>query len=57
MYSLARLSEQPNKRTPRKVPIFGGLAHITGFEPVAYRLGGECSVHLILHCSGYGAPP
>ena len=39
MYSLARLSEQPNKRAPEKCLFSGVLAHLTGFEPVAYRLG------------------
>ena len=42
MYSLARLSEQPNKRTPEKCLFSGVLAHLRGFEPLAYRLG----VHL-----------
>ena len=40
MYSLARLSEQPNKRTPEKCLFSGVLAHLRGFEPLAYRLGG-----------------
>ena len=39
MYSLAKLSEQSNKRTPEKHLFSGVLAHLTGFEPVAYRLG------------------
>ena len=39
MYSLARLSEQPNKRTPEKCLFSGVLAHLRGFEPLAYRLG------------------
>lgn len=44
MYSLARLSEQPNKRTPEKCLFSGVLAHLRGFEPLAYRLGVE-NVH------------
>ena len=40
MYLLANLSEKPNKRTPEKHLFSGVLAHLTGFEPVAYRLGG-----------------
>ena len=39
MYSLAKLSEQSNKRTPEKHLFSGVLAHLTGFEPVAFRLG------------------
>ena len=39
MYSLARLSEQLNKRTPEKCLFSGVLAHLRGFEPLAYRLG------------------
>lgn len=39
MYSLARLSEQSNKRTPEKCLFSGVLAHLRGFEPLAYRLG------------------
>ena len=39
MYSLARLSEQLNNRTPEKCLFSGVLAHLRGFEPLAYRLG------------------
>ena len=46
MYSLAKLSEQSNKRTPEKHLFSGVLAHLTGFEPVAYRLGGDRSILL-----------
>lgn len=46
MYSLAKLSEQSNKRTPEKHLFSGVLAHLTGFEPVAYRLGGVRSILL-----------
>ena len=46
MYSLARLSEQPNKRTPEKCLFSGVLAHLRGFEPLAYRLGVPKSVRL-----------
>ena len=48
MYSLAKLSEQSNKRTPEKHLFSGVLAHLTGFEPVAYRLGGDRSILLKL---------
>ena len=41
MYLLANLSEKPNKRTPEKCLFSGVLAHLTGFEPVAYRLGAQ----------------
>ena len=50
MYSLARLSEQPNKRTPEKCLFSGGLAHLRGFEPLAYRLGGGRSILLSYRC-------
>ena len=65
MYSLARLSEQPNKRTPEKCLFSGVLAHLRGFEPLAYRLGGGRSILLSYgnSCgvfnisSGFGAWP
>ena len=40
MYSLARLSEQPNKRTPEKCLFSGVLAHPARFERATFRLGG-----------------
>lgn len=40
MYSLARLSEQPNKRTPEKCLFSGVLARLARFERAAFRLGG-----------------
>lgn len=50
MYSLAKLSEQSNKRTPEKHLFSGVLAHLTGFEPVAYRLGGRQDVFYRIIC-------
>ena len=51
MYSLAKLSEQSNKRTPEKHLFSGVLAHLTGFEPVAYRLGVKRVVPRLTHTS------
>ena len=39
MYSLARLSEQPNNRTPEKCLFSGVLAHPARFERATFRLG------------------
>ena len=50
MYSLAKLSEQSHKRTPEKHLFSGVLAHLTGFEPVAYRLGVDRSLLLSYRC-------
>ena len=50
MYSLAQLSEQSNKRTPEKHLFSGVLAHLRGFEPLAYRLGGGRSILLSYRC-------
>ena len=55
MYSLARLSEQLNKRTPEKCLFSGVLAHLRGFEPLAYRLGGERSILLSYGEIGFAA--
>lgn len=50
MYSLAKLSEQSNKRTPEKHLFSGVLAHLTGFEPVAYRLGDWLNIEYRVIC-------
>ena len=50
MYSLAKLSEQSNKGTPEKHLFSGVLAHLRGFEPLAYRLGGGRSILLSYRC-------
>lgn len=46
MYSLARLSEQSNKRTPEKCLFSGVLARLARFERAAFRLGGGPSILL-----------
>ena len=50
MYSLARLSEQPNKRTPEKCLFSGVLAHPARFERATFRLGGGRSILLSYGC-------
>ena len=55
MYSLAKLSEQSNKKTPEKCLFSGVLAHLRGFEPPACRLGGDRSILLSYGEIGFAA--